>query len=63
VSHEAGHWLAEQEVALLETIYQLQSPPERDERRQPTLLEAQKARASKSRRPSDPSQANGAITG
>jgi hypothetical protein len=27
MSHEAGHWLAQQEVALLETIYQLQSPP------------------------------------
>ena len=44
----AEDWLAEQEVALLEALYQLESPPEPVDRRQPTL-EAQTVRVLKSR--------------
>lgn len=61
MSYEAEDWLAQQEVARLETIYELESP-ELDGRSQPAL-ETQKVRASKSRLPSDPSQENGAISG
>jgi len=53
MSSRAEHWLAEQEVALLETIYQRESPPERVDRRQPTKLEARTVRVLKSRLPSD----------
>ena len=49
MSRRAEHWLAEQEAALLEAIYQLESPPEPVDRRQPTRLEAQAVRVSKSR--------------
>jgi len=45
----AEHWLAEQEVALLEATYQLESPAEPVDRRQPTRLEAQTVRVLKSR--------------
>jgi hypothetical protein len=63
MSRRAEHWLAEQEVAVLEAIYELQSPTERDDWRQPIRLEAQNVRALKSRLPSDPSQPNRAFTG
>jgi hypothetical protein len=49
MSRGAEQWLAEQEVALLEAIYQLESPPEPVDRRQPTRLEAQTVRVLKSR--------------
>jgi hypothetical protein len=49
MSRRAEHWLAEQEVALLAAIYELESPPEPVDRRQPTRLEAQTVRVSKSR--------------
>jgi hypothetical protein len=53
MSRRAEHWLAEQEVVLLEAIYQLDSPPEPADRRQPTRLEAKTVRVLKSRVPSD----------
>jgi hypothetical protein len=49
MSRRAEYWLAEQEVALLEAIHQLESPPEPVDRRQPTRLEAQTVRVLKSR--------------
>ena len=49
MSRRAEHWLAEQEAALLEAIYQLDSPPEPVNRRLPTSLEAQTVRVLKSR--------------
>jgi hypothetical protein len=48
MSRRAEQWLTEQEVALLEAIYQLESPPEHEDRRQPMRLE-QKVRRAKSR--------------
>ena len=35
----AEQWIAEQEIALLEAIYQLESLSEREDRRQPIRLE------------------------
>jgi hypothetical protein len=52
----AERWLAEQEVALLEAIYQLESPPDREDPRKPIRVERQTVRVVKSRRRSDPSQ-------
>jgi hypothetical protein len=49
MSRRAEDWLAEQEVALLEALYQRESPPEPVDRRQPTRLEAQTVRVLKSR--------------
>ena len=49
MSRRAEDWLAEQEVALLEAIYHVESPPEPVDRRQPTRLEAQTVRVLKSR--------------
>jgi hypothetical protein len=49
MSRRAEHWLAEQEVFLLEAIYQLESPPEPVDRRQPLTLEAQTVRVLKPR--------------
>jgi hypothetical protein len=49
MSRRAEHWLAEQEVALLEAIYELESPPKPLDRRRPTRLEAQTVRVLKSR--------------
>ena len=63
MSRRAEHWLAEQEVALLEAIYQLESPPEREDPRQPIRLEMQTVRVVKSRLRSDPSQPDRTITG
>ena len=48
MSRRAEHWLAEQEVVLLEALYELDSPEPVD-RRQPTSLEAQTVRVLKSR--------------
>jgi hypothetical protein len=59
MSRRAEHWVAEQEVALLEAIYQLESPPEPVNRRQATRLEAQTVRVLKSRLPSDPQNRTG----
>jgi hypothetical protein len=44
MSRRAEHWLTEQEVVLLEAIYQLESPPDPADRRQPPTLEAQTVR-------------------
>jgi hypothetical protein len=44
MSRRAELWIAEQEVALLEAMYQLPSPPEPEDRRQPISLKAQSAR-------------------
>jgi hypothetical protein len=63
MSRRAEHWLAEQEVALLEAICELESPPEPEHRQQPMRLEEQKVRAVRLRRSSDPSEPNRAITG
>ena len=49
MSRRAEHWLAERQVALLEAIHQLESPPEPEARRQPTTLEAQTVQVLKSR--------------
>jgi hypothetical protein len=49
MNRRAEHWLAEQEVALLEATYHLESPPEPVDQRQPTRLEAQTVRVLKSR--------------
>ena len=63
MSHRAEHWLAEQEVALLEAICELESPPESEDPRRPIRLEAQTVRVVKSRRRSDTSQPNRTIRG
>jgi hypothetical protein len=64
MSRRAEHWLAEQEVALLEAIHRLESPSEREDRAQPIRLDAQTVSVSKSRQRSDPSQPNNTtITG
>ena len=49
MSRRAEDWLVEQEVALLEAIYQLESPPEPIDGRRPTRPEAQTVRVLKSR--------------
>ena len=63
MSRRAEHWLAEQEVALLEARYELESPPEREDPRPPIRLEAQTVPVVKSRRRTAPSQANRTIGG
>jgi hypothetical protein len=64
MSGKAERWLVEQEIARLEAMYQLESPPEEPEDwREVIRLEAQKVRPSRSHPPTNPSQANGAITG
>jgi hypothetical protein len=63
MSRRAEQWLAEQEVALLEAIYQLEPPPEREDPQQPIGLESQTVMVLKSRLPSDPLQPNRTITG
>jgi len=45
----AEDWLAEQEVALLEALYHLDSPPESVDQQQQTRLEPQTVRVLKSR--------------
>ena len=49
MSRRAEDWLTDQEVALLEAIHQLESPPEPVDRRQARKLEAQTVRVLKSR--------------
>jgi hypothetical protein len=49
MSRKAEDWLAEQEVALLEAIHHLESPPQPVDPRQGTTLEAQTVRVLKSR--------------
>jgi hypothetical protein len=53
-------WLAEQEVARLEAIYQLPSPSEPDD---PGQVEAQTVRAVELRGSGDPSRPDSAIPG
>jgi hypothetical protein len=55
MSRRAEQWLAEQEVALLEVMYQLEPPPEPEDRRPTIRLDTQKVRVVKLRQPSDPS--------
>ena len=40
MSRKAEQWLAEQEVAILEAIYELHSPPEGQDRQRPIWVEA-----------------------
>lgn len=61
MNDKAERWLAEQEIALLERIYTLESPPEREDMREMIRVKAHKVRVSKPARNSSPS--NGAITG
>jgi hypothetical protein len=61
MNDKAERWLTEQEIALLERIYTLESPPECEDMRETIRVEAHKARVSKPARNSSPS--NGAITG
>jgi hypothetical protein len=63
MSRSAEQWIAEQEIALLEAIYQLESLSEREDPRQPIRLEVQTVRVVKSRLRSDSSQPNRPITG
>jgi len=63
MSRRAEQWIAEQEIALLEAIYQLESLSEREDPRQPIRLEVQTVRVVKSRLRSDSSQPNRPITG
>ena len=62
MSRRAERWVAEQEVAVLEAMYERQSPPEREDRQQPIRLEPQTIRVLKSRLRSDPSQPDRAST-
>jgi hypothetical protein len=49
MKRRAEHWLAEQEVALLEAIYELESPPEPIDGRRPARLQARTVRVAKPR--------------
>jgi hypothetical protein len=42
MSRRAERWLVEQEVALLEAMYQVQSPREPEDRRRPIRLDTKK---------------------
>jgi hypothetical protein len=53
MSRRAERWVAEQEVAVLEAMYERQSPPEPEDRQQPIRLEPQTVRVLKSRPRSD----------
>jgi hypothetical protein len=61
MSDKAERWLAEHEIALLETIFELKSPPDREDRREVIRLKALKVRAPKP--PTNRSPSNGSITG
>ena len=50
MTRRAEQWLAEQEVALLEAMFQLEPVPEVADRGQRTTLEGQTVRVVKSRR-------------
>lgn len=63
MSRSAEQWIAEQEIAVLEAIYQLESLSEREDPRQPIRLEMQTVRVVKSRQRSDPSHPDRTITG
>ena len=63
MSCRAERWVAEQEVAVLEAMYERQSPPEPEDRQQPIRLEPQTIRVLKSRLRRDPSQPDRASTG
>jgi hypothetical protein len=58
MGNKAERWLAEQEIAFLERIYTLESPPEHEDTRQVIEVEAHRVR-----RATNPSQKNGTITG
>jgi hypothetical protein len=61
MSRNAERWLAEHEIAMLEAIYELESPPGPEDWREPFPPRAQNLRRPNS--PSNPPQSNGAITG
>jgi hypothetical protein len=63
MSQNAERWIAEQEIVLLEAVYELDSPAERDEWREPMLLRVEKVRVSKSRSAREPTTPDDAITG
>ena len=63
MSRRAERWIAQQEIALLEAIYQLESLSEREDPRQPIRLEMQTVRVVKARLRSDSSLPNRPITG
>jgi hypothetical protein len=47
MSKKAERWLAEQEIALLERTYALDSPPEHEDEQEVILMEARKIRRRK----------------
>jgi hypothetical protein len=53
MSRRAERWVAEQEVAVLEAMYERRSPPEHEDRQQPIRLEPETVRVLKSRPRSD----------
>jgi hypothetical protein len=61
MNDKAERWLAEQEIALLEGIYALESPAGRADTREAIRATAHKVRVSKPAANSSPS--NGTITG
>ena len=61
MSNKAERWLAQQEIALLEEIYALESPPDCGDTRAVIRVKAHKVRISKPATNATPS--NGAITG
>ena len=63
MSRRAEQWIAAQEIALLEAIYQLDSRSEPEEPHQPIRLKVQSVRVVKSRLRRDSSQPNRPITG
>ena len=60
MSRRAEQWIAEQELAVLEAMYERQSPPAPQDPQQPIRLEPQTVAVLRSRLRSDPSQPNGA---
>jgi hypothetical protein len=58
MTRRSERWLAEQEAAVLEAVYELQSPPEPEDWRQWIMLEPDAVRALSSRLRSASSQPN-----
>ena len=61
MSARAERWLAEQEIALLERVYALESPPEAEDDREVIPVEVRKVRLW--RPATDGSHSNGTIGG
>ena len=61
MSDKAERWVAEQEIALLERIYALESPPEAVDEREAIRVEARKVRLWRPR--ADGSPSHGTIDG